>query len=95
MKKLPARMIGELIIYYLKQKESSCKLLNMSFLVLKIQLSLLQYMARDEPLTARSSRNYPQMKEIIPQKKRYIAHTERENVPKKWFLLFYLYFPQV
>ena len=32
-------MFGELIIYYL---------LNMSFLVLQIQLSLLQYMARDE-----------------------------------------------
>ena len=55
-------MFGELIIYYLKKKESSCKLLNMSFLVLKIQLSLLQCMARDEALTARSSRNYPQMK---------------------------------
>ena len=55
-------MLGELIIYYLKKKERSCKLLNMSFLVLKIQLSLLQYMARDEALTARSSRNYPQMK---------------------------------
>ena len=41
-------MFGELIIYYLKKKESSCKLLNMSFLVLQIQLSLLQYMARDE-----------------------------------------------
>ena len=46
----------------IKKKESSCKLLNMSFLVLKIQLSLLQCMARDEALTARSSRNYPQMK---------------------------------
>ena len=43
-------MFGELIIYYLKKKESSCKLLNMSFLVLQIQLSLLQYMA----LTTRS-----------------------------------------
>ena len=55
-------MFGELIIYYLKKKESSCKLLNMSFLVLQIQFSLLQYMARDEALTARSSTNYPQMK---------------------------------
>ena len=50
-------MLGELIIYYLKKKESSCKLLNMSFLVLQIQLSLLQYMARDEALTSRSSKN--------------------------------------
>ena len=30
--------------------------------IAKIQLSLLQYMACDEALTARSSRNYPQMK---------------------------------
>ena len=68
-------MLGELIIYYLKKKESSCKLLNTSFLVLKIQLSLLQCMARDEAAHCQKLYKLP-TNEINNTKKKDISHMQ-------------------